>query len=205
MGRQIFNFAAVVSLVLCLLCGCVWVRSRFVSDSIEWTAVQRKGPNIITRTFLVRVRDTGERSSIRFIQKEVIAGGIDPLSMDDVWREKSREAGLKYSSPSWTDVELRDGNTVWDRLGFYTNSVSVVQRVHGRMNHTIARAQTTAVPLWALPVAASVVPIVWTTFELRRRGSRRRRGQCIHCGYDLRASPDRCPECGMATAKAASA
>jgi hypothetical protein len=41
-----------------------------------------------------------------------------------------------------------------------------------------------------LPIcrAASWVPI------LKRR--RLRRGQCVHCGYDLRATPHRCPECG---------
>jgi hypothetical protein len=57
-----------------------------------------------------------------------------------------------------------------------------------------------AIPYWTLVVVSSVLPVVWFRRNMRRR-SRRRGGLCPSCGYDLRATPDRCPECGLFSAR----
>ena len=60
------------------------------------------------------------------------------------------------------------------------------------------------VPHWAFAVAAAGPSAAWVLNVLWKRHDRRppRPGLCPSCGYDLRVTPDRCPECGTVPARA---
>jgi hypothetical protein len=51
------------------------------------------------------------------------------------------------------------------------------------------------IPWWCPLLVFSILP-AWWWLARRRIRIRHQRGQCPACGYDLRASPERCPECG---------
>jgi hypothetical protein len=53
------------------------------------------------------------------------------------------------------------------------------------------------VPFWMPAMVFGAWPAIATVWLVRRR-RRARVGRCRQCGYDLRATRERCPECGTA-------
>jgi hypothetical protein len=79
--------------------------------------------------------------------------------------------------------------TWWERLGI-TASNSQYDELHPANTCRGIR-----LPLWMIALVALSLPAHWLMRALRARG-RWKRGHCVVCGYDLRGSTSRCPECG---------
>ncbi len=58
-------------------------------------------------------------------------------------------------------------------------------------------------PCWTITLITGILPVALIGQSIRRRVVRTGYGvgRCIGCGYDLRATPKRCPECGRISSK----
>jgi hypothetical protein len=89
----------------------------------------------------------------------------------------------------WGDLPVR---SFWNRLGFNIFYGGMATAFSDEMQNGIA------FPAWLPTVLFLIVPALWFRRALKNR-RRHRIGLCPHCGYDIRATPQRCPECGRVT------
>ena len=86
-------------------------------------------------------------------------------------------------TPLWQAMR-RSSDAKW--LGFQYTTGTIAGFVNIRI---------IAIPLWFLVPLCATLPAFWF-LSFRRLRRRVKSGQCLSCGYDLRESKDKCPECG---------
>ena len=119
----------------------------------------------------------------------------------DVPDEPSAARGAKWFGSMRAPFELRASV-----LLVPLRRVSFVGFVFAHGAQRGATVTTLILPLPFLIILFSPLPLA-EVLMIRRRRRRTRRlaaGLCVRCGYDLRASPERCPECGAVPAAVSS-
>jgi hypothetical protein len=105
------------------------------------------------------------------------------------------------------NVQLSEGKRLreFDRLivceGVPSIDPGQLPRIRDQWHRRLDVAKASA-PWWAITATLALMPLVWLTAFISRALRRRQRisrGLCRACGYDLRASGGRCPECGSTT------
>jgi len=204
MKRRLINIAAATSLLLCLLTLVVGVRSFWTADLFTWESTYVAGTQVQMREWQFAVN----RGLAGFERTRAVT----PYeNAEDAGRFASDSPRRFDRTPMPPAPWPATGYSVWERLGFgYVRDVRQSQpppATRPRVLHEIRPVGPTTheqrilvVPLWPFLLATAGPATGWLVARRRRRRRERRAtlGLCTACGYDLRASSGRCPECGAA-------
>jgi hypothetical protein len=181
MWRRLKQLVVGASLALCVTVGVVWLRSYWRSDAVAYS----------------------NQNGHRAVQW---AKGVVLFGRDNVG---AANGGFELDSWNAEGMDVRLGTGVWTQLGFgHDRTVTATTSLPATVQASFANpppativSDRFSVPLWLLFVLFLALP-GRTAIAVLRRWQRRRSKRCVACGYDLRASGDRCPECGTAIGNA---
>ena len=195
MLRRVFNTLVILCVVLGCLVGTLWLRSyRFFDHSSYWAP-----PTSGAQLKLGLLSYTGEvclHASIFRFPPSRRAEYVDSMfgsPAPGLPRRLPGSHGFLSLSRRWDQAHGGDYEESLRNFGlprFYWRAARRRNGAFGPIDEAELR-----VPWWSLLAVASVLPAAWLHGYARRR-RRSRHGGCIRCGYELRASPDYCPECG---------
>ena len=167
MRRRLLNLLTALSLLLFVAFAALWVRSMWAAD-------------------VVTLQVDRSADSCLWVYAEIHRNGMGvgthrrPLREDSGRWEWQHGAARSYAGAGWAV------GSAFNRVGFSCGT-------YDHRDHHIVAA---CAPFGFLLPAAAVLPAARFYAARRARRCKQTQGRCVQCGYDLRATPTRCPECG---------
>jgi hypothetical protein len=180
-GRVLLDMLTVASLLVCVAAGGAWGRSYWRDDFAVFDACgrsfsvkslnQRIGVEWTSGPFYARHPWQSEPAGHAVSFGEFFRVRHDVYALAPARGDVYRWLGF-YGMPAYAESMILPDRTVW---------ITAV-----------------GVPYYFVFWSAALLPAIRGRRAVVRRRRRRRvaAGRCGACGYDCRATPDRCPECG---------
>jgi hypothetical protein len=184
--------------VLLILATCgMWIRSRYLTDEIIFSRFQHKftmksnfsglllrvdalNPTSTTATFQAVAKATANVIAFQF--SSLYVGASAP------GQSKQPRMMISATSIEMTQIRYQGHGLQWSS-GFSAKSVTFPGPFPA------CRIDALLISYADLAVVFAIVLSVTSYVAIRNRKTHPK-GCCSKCGYDLRATPDRCPECG---------
>jgi hypothetical protein len=167
MRRRIVAIWSALSLLLLIATAVLWIRSYWVADSLDWN----RGDG-----FIIAISSRG-----RFGSEQIHFG-----QQGGSWTFQGHGRQAPFKLP----INLpTSGVSGWPRLGIL---------YIGLPSGGFMQGSCIILPAWLMAIGTGLLPAWWLASYRRRLRLKRQQGGelCVSCGYDLRATTERCPECG---------
>ncbi|HEY8668356.1 MAG TPA: hypothetical protein VIL86_17025 [Tepidisphaeraceae bacterium] len=190
MRRKLFTIGAGISLLLLIATVTLGVRGYFRGDDLHYQRLTHSSGGW-GHLYWLDFQSSRGRLGLNGARLNVLT--------DEAWNPLRDVYAQRLHYVGYEPIDLKVGD---DRLGGVAGRIGFgLETYSGYSRKPInpfgyARAISILFPAWFLALLFSLLPAL----RLRRwilDRQRNRPGFCRTCGYDLRATPERCPECGM--------
>jgi hypothetical protein len=198
MPRLLLNLLSALSLLLALILMAFWVRSHWTADRLEYRTTSAADRSC---------REYFLHSARGILVLTWRTSRLDRTEAYDLFVREKHFGMSYYARRAYDPREWVGMYSVWNRLGFRayaSHDTGVVTRFRPnprdmeRVGTLTQQERGVYLPHWfvALILLAPGWPLVRQTTRFVTARLRPSSLVCPSCGYDLRGTPERCPECG---------